>query len=499
MLLSMWMLEKELNAYSCESHIEVGSCVIRRIRIHQPDQDPVSDTVSICPASDLDKNDDRVVLINRQDMLFVEGGFHEICNSVIRIFEKYNAWSSRLKKAVFCSEEPFQEILNIGNELIQQPMYFGRNDMQLYAITQEYSSDDVFKEWDTIKRIHTIPMTAIDRARHQTAASPVDDLTSTEIDITPSLPAWDVHYHFIVRRTCRFEKKPWGHLIIFFKEKNIPKGFLQLVEYLGRIYESLLAYSNNAQNGPEASFPFLVDLIHGAQIDDAVFSNLYSQTGWADDDELIVFLMSRSNTTMDDVLFNWIYNHLRVQIKNSLFLKLETEIIIIVNKSASTQSAVTKYLKRFLQNYELCCGVSLPFRGLNRLSSFYQQTQFAVDSALAKNGKFVSFRDCAYECIARAFRKQFDYSAWIYPPLYELIELDKGKGTTYYKTLSTYLNNMGHLGNTVRDLYIHRNTLTNRLAFIEEQLGLDLRDTNNMYYLGFCCKMLEASEHHQNS
>lgn len=64
-----------------------------------------------------------------------------------------------------------------------------------------------------------------------------------------------------------------------------------------------------------------------------------------------------------------------------------------------------------------------------------------------------------------------------------LIERDREKGTEYIKTLEVYIQYQGRVNEVSDALYIHPNTLRNRLKKIEDITGLLLQDTNDLMNL----------------
>lgn len=72
---------------------------------------------------------------------------------------------------------------------------------------------------------------------------------------------------------------------------------------------------------------------------------------------------------------------------------------------------------------------------------------------------------------------------FVNPALQELEKYDHENDTELVPTLLNYLQHDGNLSQTASDLFIHRNTLHNRIERIEELTGLDLRDANTRFKL----------------
>lgn len=72
-----------------------------------------------------------------------------------------------------------------------------------------------------------------------------------------------------------------------------------------------------------------------------------------------------------------------------------------------------------------------------------------------------------------------------------LIESDKKSNTEYMLTVKTYLENNNNLVATANQLFIHRNTLINRIKKIEELIGKDLKEADVMVEYMCVFKILE--------
>ncbi|WP_057773857.1 PucR family transcriptional regulator [Cytobacillus dafuensis] len=64
-----------------------------------------------------------------------------------------------------------------------------------------------------------------------------------------------------------------------------------------------------------------------------------------------------------------------------------------------------------------------------------------------------------------------------------LIEGDRENGTEYIKTLQAYIQHQGKISEVSETLYVHPNTLRNRLKKIEDITGLQLQDINDLLIL----------------
>ena len=71
-----------------------------------------------------------------------------------------------------------------------------------------------------------------------------------------------------------------------------------------------------------------------------------------------------------------------------------------------------------------------------------------------------------------------------------LIESDEKLGTEYLKTLKAYFQYHGNINEVSEALYIHPNTLRNRLKKIEDMTGVYLQNNVEFSELNGCCENL---------
>jgi DNA-binding PucR family transcriptional regulator len=73
--------------------------------------------------------------------------------------------------------------------------------------------------------------------------------------------------------------------------------------------------------------------------------------------------------------------------------------------------------------------------------------------------------------------------------LQRLVDYEKRRGTELLRTLEAYLENLGSIARTSRALYMHANTLRQRLARIEQLTEFDL-DKEDWLSLGMAIKVV---------
>ncbi len=493
MRLSMWVLFDELERFHAESAIQDGARSIDGLRIFSNEEGVSRDNVYIGRCSEFfGSDDDSVLLVHGRDIIIIKNAdFTDILNCVIGVFDKYRDWDTRISAA--CNDpNPFQAVLDVAHEIIESPMFFGQNNLRIYAMTRQYTSAQVYEEWDEIKHLNTIPVRMIERLKtYNFPTQYPDELDPAVMPVLEAMPEAG-NYHYTIRTNCYFSGSVWGHLYVFYKKDRVSRSVTQFTRYITDVYEKLLHSSHECDTERYSRFSLLADLLDGAVLSDEAVSNLYSMLNWDETTPLVVYKITPSPQAFDKLLFNWICKSLSERFPNMVILPYKNAIVLVASKFHNEALTLTSTINQLLSLGNFRCGTSLPFCGLEKLVSFYEQAGCATKTDADSPQKIRFFEECAYTCLAKAFRTHLNWRDWIHPSLFRLMETDASQGTEYFKTLYYFLLHKGHYGNTVKELYIHRNTLTYRLSRIESLMGVNIHDERVFAYLRFCYELMET-------
>ena len=81
-----------------------------------------------------------------------------------------------------------------------------------------------------------------------------------------------------------------------------------------------------------------------------------------------------------------------------------------------------------------------------------------------------------------------------HPALGRVMRFDRDHGTNYMEILRKYLQNNCNLSQTARELFMHRNTMLNKLETVRELLGVSLDDSSVREQLQFSFHVLDYAE-----
>lgn len=156
------------------------------------------------------------------------------------------------------------------------------------------------------------------------------------------------------------------------------------------------------------------------------------------------------------------------------------------NSSPLLSKASRSLLEGLLEENQLCCGVSFPFKNLMDIKKYYDQSVKAIKLGLEfyPNKALYYYEQCTLLEIIEAVSHQYDnIFDFCHPAVLDMARHDDRYNTDYMNTLYVYLNNYNNPQLAASVLKIHRNSLTYRLNKIEEIFDLDLTCMETVYHL----------------
>ncbi|WP_164880667.1 PucR family transcriptional regulator [Clostridium manihotivorum] len=185
---------------------------------------------------------------------------------------------------------------------------------------------------------------------------------------------------------------------------------------------------------------------------------------------------------------------------NSKFIYYKEDIVILLDSRDNTKnldSVITQNLD-FLRNNNLSIGISDRFSNLTAINKSYNQCKTVINLSKQLNIPGIIFRYNDYK-----FYSLIDYTAnnnpeftneYCHSSVLKLLEYDSNNNTDYYKILKVYLQNNQNTNLTSEKLFIHRNTLNYKLTKIKDILGVDLKDSEDIFKIYYSIKLIEYTD-----
>ena len=137
-------------------------------------------------------------------------------------------------------------------------------------------------------------------------------------------------------------------------------------------------------------------------------------------------------------------------------------------------------------------GSSYPFKGLERMSTYYKQAQMSIQYAKQTDRIYADTYDIALHHMSDTLWADSCCNHMLHPDVSRLIALDQADSTEYARTLMWYLLSGMNYTDTAQKLEIHRNTVIYRIGKIADLMDTDLNNPENQKLLLFSCLVLES-------
>jgi sugar diacid utilization regulator len=139
---------------------------------------------------------------------------------------------------------------------------------------------------------------------------------------------------------------------------------------------------------------------------------------------------------------------------------------------------IREVIKQFDPAFNILVGVSDACMSISDIRQAYSNARKAIEIAkhLKRKDKTLRLSDLGIYGILYNENNYAGLKEFVNKSIDPLIKYDSTHKTELTKTLQEYLENQSKLSDTARQLYIHVNTLRQRLERIEELLGIDLQD-----------------------
>jgi hypothetical protein len=174
-----------------------------------------------------------------------------------------------------------------------------------------------------------------------------------------------------------------------------------------------------------------------------------------------------------------------------LIQKNTATFVFNLTASGLEKSAVVKTLLSALKNSKVKTGISNSFNNFNNMYFYYRQALAAIEQGMEKAPSRLCwyFDDYILDSILENSHRDMVVEA-LYPEGFLALERqDRLKGTNYVDTLGAFLECNMNIAETIRKIYMHRNTFLYRIGRIKELLGMDLDDPDTRLLLRIILKL----------
>lgn len=430
-----------------------------------------AETVDYVKGASIVTTESRASLFKNCNLIVVPNGvdLSKIIDFISGIFTYYFDWADAIYETI-AKNMDLQTIIDLSVPIIGNPMYIADSSFKMLA---KWGSDfaEVNPTWSYQEKFHYLPYQVMQNL-----------IESGELErIQKHSDAW------LIKKSKGFTALPYisksiqkegihyGNFFIIEYYHALDDCDLELADYLGKVISTAIYGNlNYLETSTLYNAHFLADVIEGTLTDRQLMVDQLRALGWKIEDDYVLALF---NTREDN---DAIQQHMMALMTNDLkaqCLSYRGEVLAILNDSTTRKERIVKRLGQVARDFNRTVAVSEQFCRFDRLGCFYGQARFVLDKAddESRKGQIISYESVFVDQLAELVGD-------VLPPCTSAEKLkahDANHHTEYCKTLLTWLMHERNTVRTAEVMYIHRNTLKNRLERIEEIITVDLDDYAN--------------------
>ena len=396
------------------------------------------------------------------------------------IFDSMFDWHTQLCDEI--EHKNYQKVVDLCFTVFRNPINLTDGNHQCVALSSQYGPRDVDEEWYHLKTYGYSSLESTQQMnRAQISHHFNDHLIRYRFE----------NAHGLSNCTCAavmHDGMPVGYLTILEKDHPVNYGHMQL---LAMIAELLSPAMGEGLEFTDDTTPTLKLLLDGKPLPRKNAALLMQDKKWSPEHSYRVILFQFPHAL--DAM--WLrQNYFLVGSLSAVFPEdlcglYDGKFIIIGNDTLLPHEQRRARLERQLQSSEVKIAVSLPVPGFACIPELYRQVLFTMEygSRTFPDRQQLDFYYLAIDYLIRSAYSPAACLAACHPDVYALYRTDE----VLYRTLWVYLVQDRSITRTIEHLYVHKNTLLNRLRKIEDNLRYSLADPYSREYMRLSFALLE--------
>jgi hypothetical protein len=389
-------------------------------------------------------------------------------SEVVEIFSAYEIWGDRMQDALI-SKRRLKYLGNLASPLVGRPLYLIDSHLQIVFSVIDDERYELPKDYlpPTIDNNDpTRGVFALDRFHN-------DASTRSQPFILPSLRS----YRTLVQNI--FLDK---HLIASLSFDEAGGRFTKRDYALIVILADFISKSLTYQDEWNTSIPKLLDgqiheLLDGKQPHAEDLDMALKALTWLPEEAYYCVVAVPLNPLYPGGLLAATAKHICAEASQMIYVIHDQRMVFIANADHSTlsQEESVELLLRKLDKLQVCVGVSSIFNHFWMLGSHYQLALAAqrIGTELKSEKPYYRFEDYFMENLIAIIRRSIPLEAIIPRGLTQLKRYDEQYGTDFVQVLRVYLKHGMRNASAARELFLHRNTLSNKISQIQFITRLD--------------------------
>ncbi|MGB9860138.1 MAG: PucR family transcriptional regulator [Moorellaceae bacterium] len=416
-------------------------------------------------------------------------GVARVLEEVQDILACYNYWSDKLLETVVMGKG-LQEIVNIGHEMIGNPMLILDTSLKVLAYTQDDEvGDQMWKEIISRKQMPAYEDVFCELVNVLSAV----DISPHPLIVQPRSRSLNYPYLFM---KIMVDNLVVGYLSIIGSNRPLKEADVELATYLSRIISLEMQKHELVRYNKGINYQyFLTDLLEGKISSSQEIEHRSRYLNWSLKKNLYIFTVKAHGLQATEGALFYIHSHLTDIIHSGKSTIYEGSIVTLIDtdKDGAFNQFEREKLAEFLKERNLVAGLSQRFHNPARVKEYYRQSLRAIEVGLRVRSSevFFNYDDYIIYHVMDILARQKDIRSFCHPSLFKLMEYDKEKQAHLTDTLRAYLAHGRNQALTAKVLHVHRATLIYRLQKIESIMNIDLNDNETLFHLQLSFKLLD--------
>ncbi|HBT94993.1 MAG TPA: hypothetical protein DEB24_02290 [Coriobacteriia bacterium] len=397
----------------------------------------------------------------------------KVFSRLVELFLTYNSWESELNQ-VLVSKKKLKNIGAISAPIIKRPLFLIDSYMQVVFEVVDEACCDLPEDYRKPVMDNNNPMMGVFALERFSDEAVVRRHSFTVSDDSKT------------RMLCRnifVSEHPIA--TIFFDEVggSFTERDYSLIGILAEALEGGMTYLEEWNTSvPQRLDEQIHQLLEGRPVRREALDTALRSIAWRSDDSYCCVVGIPRNKLYPTGLLSALAKSIAGHARMMIYTIHTDRILFIINTDHATFSLEEglEFISKDLGNLEIDIGVSNIFDGFWLLGFNYRLASAAAGSAGSAEGggtkPYHLFEDHMIDFMISRVKKYAPAESLVPRSLIQLKRYDEKYGTDLLITLAAYLKNDMRIAPTARELYMHRNTLTNKISRIKFLMRTDFEE-----------------------
>lgn len=463
------------------SYIDSDQIAIDAVRLFSGNVTPKSNCLYVGKMTAMFKQaEPKVICTHNNDILILDtDDEEEVLNAVLNAFEFYSRWDNTLLE-LLSSNSMLQDLLDTAEEVLHRPIFLLDSGQRLLAMSRNYPLGSVDAQWDELILDGSSNMEMIVRLNsREPQRFQRRGIHTLGSDF--GTPHGGLHYNFFVN------DKWVGKLVMIDLDDSVTPGeaclLSLLCDHFDRWFQMHIQELDSLQQDR-----LLCDALESDDADHSELIRALNIHGWDKSDRLTFIQVIAPYQPYN--INNHFCRTINYQFSNIFAVNYQYSICLLCNLSMKDRATTIAELTPLLQSGKYYGVVSQEFTMEDSFHKNYLYTQITSEHCQKKPGAIYDGTDYILKYIFHQMPRQTEADL-CHPALRRLLDYDREHNTDFADTLRIYLSNERSNVATAKALNLHRNSLSYRLAKLEELSGLDLDNPELRLHLLLSFQFLE--------